>query len=818
LRAQSYFMKKINFVQHVLPHLVAVAVFLVVTMFFFSPVFFENKSLAQQDIQQWDGSSRLLRDYRDQTGKEGLWAENMFSGMPAFLINVEWSNKPVSMLKKVMSLGLPHPITNIFLCFACYYIMLLAFRVRPYLAIAGAIAFGLSSYVIIGLSAGHNARIGAIAFMPLVMAGIHLAFSGRKILGAGITTAAIALELRENHLQITYYLFLVIVAYGIVQLIYFFREQKISEYFKTIGVLVVGALLAVGSFVGPLWAIAEYTQYTIRGKSELATTSTNRGSTTGLNRDYAFEYSNGILEPMTMLVPNFYGGSSSHYLVNDPESDTYKALMRSGNEQMANQLARFTSSYWGPQPFTAPYYAGATIIFLFAIGLVFADKKMIWWLVPVSLFAIALTWGSNFETFNYFLFDYLPGYNKFRSVTFALIIPLMALPLLGLLGLEKILTTGLDKPAKKKLLIAMASTGGLCLLLAAFGGMFNFLKDGENNLPAWFLSALVDDRRGLLQGDAFRSFAFIGILFALIYFDFHKKISPLVFYVLVVLLVTIDIAVVDRRYITKDNFIRKVETSILATKADEEILKDTSYYRVYNLADWYEARTSYFHNALGGYHGARLRRYQDLYDSCISRQTGAFIQAAQSGGLDFRNYGVLNMLNVKYYVYGPDANNIIPNPAANGSAWFVKNVVSVNSPNEELKKVCEINTLETAVIDVSRFQAPTISFDSAAIIRVVEHQPNYLRYQSHSTVDGMAVFSEIYYPAGWIALIDGKEVTILQADYALRALAIPAGNHSIEFKFEPKAYYTGNTVTMASSWLIILVLLGSLGYAWKEQQ
>ena len=813
-------MKKINFREHILPHGLALAVFLVITIFFFNPLFFDHKTLEQGDITQFQGSSKSIANYRDQTGKEALWADAMFSGMPAYLVSVQWGYGAVSWIKRIISFNLPHPICNIFLAFLCYYIMLLAFGIRPYLAIGAAIAFGLSSYMIVGLSAGHNNRIGAIAFMPLVMAGIHLAFSGKRILGFGITATGLALHLRENHLQITYYFALILVVYGLIQLIQSIREKKIGELIKTTAILLPAALLAVGTFFGPLWSIQEYTSYSIRGKSELQSPGVPAKETDGLDKSYAFNNSYGILEPLTLLVPNFYGGSSMNYLVSDQNSEVYKALARSGNEETANQLANYTSAYWGPQvPFGAvPYYAGAIITFLFALGIAFAEKKYVWWLASVTVLGIAISWGSNFESFNYFLFDHFPGYNKFRSVTFAQIIPLFAMPLLGMLGLEKLLEKGINPEARKKLWIALASTGGLCLLLLLFGGMLSFMKDGEGQLPPWFIDALADDRKSLLKSDAIRSLAFILAAFIVIFFDVRKKFSPLAFYAFLIFMITVDTAVVDKRYFAKDKFQRKKTIAIAKTQADEEILKDKSYYRVYNLRGaWTEATTSFYHHSIGGYHGAKLRRYQNLYDSCIVKQTQQLIEDLQAGRSDFKKYGSLNMLNVKYLVYGPERSNIIPNAEANGNAWFVRDIEKVKSPTEELSRACAINTKQTAIIDESKFTIPEIKFDSVSSIRLLENKPNYLKYESESTTNGLAVFSEIYYEKGWKATIDGNPTVILRADYVLRALAIPSGKHVIEFRFEPDAYFVGDKVTSASSWVVLLVLLGSLGWSIKKE-
>ena len=705
-------MKKINFKEHILPHAPAVLVFLVVTLFFFSPVFFENKTISQHDISEWEAGSKTLRDYRNQTGDEGLWATSMFSGMPAYLVNLDWSDGVVVGMKKVLSLFLPHPVANIFLAFISYYIMLLCFRIRPGFAIAGALAFGLSSYMIIGLSAGHNARIGAIAFMPLVVAGIHLAFSGKRLLGFGITSLGLALHLRENHLQITYYLVLIVMAYGLVKLIYAWRTKQLKDFFKTMVLLIPAALLAAATFFGQFWAITEYTRYSIRGPSELVKSGTT-STIAGLSKEYAFAYKYGIWEPMTLIIPNFYGGSSLTSFIQDQNSASYKALSQSTDNQLANRLANYASAYWGPQDFTGgAYYGGAIIAFLFVLGILFAGREYVWWLVPLRALSLMLSWGDSFATFNYFMFDYFPGYNKFRSVNFALVIILFSMPLLGIIGLEKFFENELNKEAKRKLLIAVSMTGGVCLLLLLFAGVMSFSKAGEEQFPAWFLKALHTDRRGLFRDDAFRSLSFIFSVFILLYFNVGKKISILAFYIFLIVMMSLDSAIVDKRYFTKENYQRKrTLSSFKATAADEAILRDKSYYRVYNLQNpMAEASTSFFHHSLGGYHGAKLRRYQELYDSCISDETVELIASAQQGSLDFPKLGVLNMLNAKYVSYGPDADNIIPNQNANGPAWFVKEVIKVNSPTEELKMTGEVKTFETAVIDNSKFEIRNSKF------------------------------------------------------------------------------------------------------------
>lgn len=809
-------MKKIKF-SDILPHLVAVVVFLLVTVFFFNPIFFDNKAIEQGDIQQWSGSSKELRDYRDQTGEEGLWANSMFSGMPAYLVNLSWSDGVVIGMKKVLSVFLPHPISNIFLAFICYYILLLSFKIRPWFAIAGALAFGLSSYMIIGLSAGHNARIGAIAFMPLVFAGIHLAFSGKRILGFGTTAVGLALHLRENHLQITYYLMLIVLAYGLVHLILAIRAKQLPDFFKTILILIPAVIIAAGTFFGQFWAITEYTKYSIRGASEIAVKKTGE-DVSGLSKSYAFQYKYGVWEAMTLFLPNFYGGSSMDLLAADQESNTYKSLSQAGDNETANQLANYARGYWGPQDFTVgPYYAGALVVFLFIIGIVFAEKKYVWWLVPLSALSLMLSMGDSFSTFNYFMFDYFPGYNKFRSVNFALVIILFAMPLLGMLGLEKLMSLGWSKETQRKLMWPVFITLGLCLFFISVGSFGNFLKPEEAQLPVWLRQAMQKDRVALLRADAWRGLWMILIVSGVIFALLKNYLKPVVVYSVLILLMWADLALVDRRYFSKENYKPKRNNSFaIATSADEKILRDKSYYRVFNLqSPFTEARTSYFHNSLGGYHGAKLRRYQDLYDSILSKETEQIYEDARQGSMKFERYQVLNMLNAKYFVYGTD---VFPNPEANGAAWFVKEVMKVNSPAEELEKTGTVNTREVAVINQSTVDSRQLAVDSTASVTLVEHIPPYLKYETESTSNGLVVFSEIYYPKGWHAFIDGKEVPILRADYVLRALEVPAGKHTIEFRFEPKPYVVGNKITMASGWVLLLVALGCFGWSLKEEK
>jgi len=815
--SKSDLLKKISF-SLVLPHLVAVLSFLLVTVFFFSPLFFDNKSLDQHDITEYLGTSKALTDYRASTGEEGLWASHVFSGMPAYLISVDWSDGPVTYVKKLGALGLPHPVANIYWAFLSFYILLLAFGVRPYLAIGGALAFGLSSFVIIGLGAGHNGRIGAMAFMPLVLAGIHLSFSKRHVLGATLTALALALHLRENHLQMTYYLILLVLTYGLVQLIEAWRSKQLRPFFMNVIALVVAAAVAGGTFFGQFWSITEYSKYSIRGKSDL-TAVRSGGEQNGLSKSYAFEYSNGIWEPLTLLIPNIFGGSTFESLLSNEQSESYKALSNSTDQQMANELARYTIAYWGDQPNTAPYYAGAVMVFLFITGCFLVERKWLWWLLPLAVVSLFMSWGDNFAAFNYFLFDHLPGYNKFRSVTFALVFILIAIPLIGMLGLENLLQQGINALTKRKLIYGFGLTGGICFLLWVTGGFGDFLRNGEEQLPVWLTNAMKEDRIDLLKADALRSFLFISALFSILYFNLPKYLPTSVVAPAIVLLILIDLWSFDKRYFGKDKYRRAAEEAVAISAADEAIRSDTSYYRVYNLQNPLgEARTSYYHHSLGGYHGAKMKRYQELFDSVIYRETDQLIRDAQGGGLNFASYAGLNMLNARYVTYGPGADNVLLNEETYGPAWVVEELRTVNSADEELQALRSINTGSTAVVDVSRFNMEAWKGfpDSLSTVINTQRTPREMVYQADLRQKAPVVFSEIYYPHGWSATVDGQPADIFRVNYVLRAVWIPEGRHTITFRFDPPAYVTGDKVTMVFNWLVLVLMVWGIVVTLRE--
>lgn len=811
-------MSKLNFKQQILPHLIAIVVFLILTIIFFQPVLLENKEISQHDITQWRGSAQELIEYKDKTGEEGLWTNSMFGGMPAYLIQLSWSGDILAYVYDITSFWLPVPAKYVFISLISFYILLLAFKVRPYLAIIGAIAFAFNSFNIISIEAGHNLKVGAIAYMPLVIAGIHIAYNRNLWWGFIISTLGTALHIRMNHLQITYYLLFILIIYGILQLYFAYQDKRLPYFLKATLILLVAAILSVGANFGKLWSVYEYGQYSTRGASGLngGDGASQASESSGLERDYVFNWSSGKLESMTLLIPDFYGGATQMALGMD--SNLADALKRQGMGTMQiKETIEKAPTYWGSQPITAgAMYVGAIICFLFILGAFFAESKYKYWLIATTILSLLLSWGKNFEAFNYFLFDYLPAYSKFRSVSMAISIAFVCMPLLGFLGLENLLQKGISTKTTKSLLYAVGISGGLSLLVFLFAGTASFVGSVDAQLasyPEWFLNAIRADRESMMRSDALRSLFFIVASAAIIWFLIKQKLSAAIALPLLGLLVTIDLWMVDKRYLNENDFKRSASNQTFSkSEADEFILQDTAKnYRVFNLqGTWNEAVTSYYHNSIGGYHGAKVGRYNDLIEHCLTPTTNKLITNLQQGNMDMTQYPILNMLNTKYILAGNTRNAVINNEAAAGNAWFASDIVKVTSGREEMEQLCNSNTHKTAVVDVSEFEIPDVNPVTDGKITLVEYQPNYLKYTSESNTQGLALFSEIYYPAGWEAKIDGKNSPYIRANYVLRAMIIPPGSHTIEFEFVPDAYFTGNKIMLVSSILIILLFVGSL--------
>ena len=810
-------MKKINF-RKVAPYLVAVLLFIVITFAFFSPLL-EGKRIFQSDIAQFQGMSKEIVDYRTSTGQEPLWTNSMFGGMPAYQISANYTSNLVGYLDTIFTLGLPHPANLVFLYFLGFFFLLLVMKVNPWLSIAGAIAFAFSSFLMIIIDVGHNSQAHAIGYMAPVLAGFILTFRKKYILGGLVSAVFLSLELKANHPQITYYLVMIAVILGICELIQAIRLKTYKPYFISIGIIFIAGGFALATNITSLWATYEYGNYTIRGKSELTSNKANR--TSGLDKDYATQWSYGVGETMTLLIPNFTGGADQKLDIN---SNTAKAL-RANNvpeENVRQFIDQHLPTYWGSQPFVAgPVYVGAIIFFLFILGLLIVKGPLKWWLLAVTILSIFLAWGHNFMAFTEFFFKYVPGYNKFRSVTMILVIAEFAMPLLGMLALKEFFDPGKDrKKVMKQLFIAAGITGGIALIFALIPGMFlDFV--GQNDayqakqlgLPDWLMQGIREDRSSLLQMDAWRTLIFILLAGVVMYAVLFNKIRKQYAYLILSVLILIDMYPVAKRYLNEESFRSRsqVATPYQPTAADEQILQDKSLdYRVLNLTvnTFNDASTSYFHKSLGGYHGAKLRRYQELIDSGIQKDVQTFAK-----GMSTDSTYVLNMLNTKYFII-PDNNRqpaAYPNDKAYGNAWFVKDYSIVDDADAELNAIHKYNPKQTAVINkkfAKDLEGFTPGRDSSDLIRLDTYAPNDLRYSYKSKNNGLAVFSEIYYPKGWNAYVDGKLSPHFQTDYVLRAMVLPAGEHKVEFKFEPKVYRIGEKISLVSSILLILVVIG----------
>ncbi len=799
--------------KQLLPHFLIIAGFLVISYIYFYPVL-EGKVLRANDSSVSNYISKEIRDYRAANGKDPLWTNSIFSGMPGYLILTRHPGNLMRHVDNVLRV-FKMPVSVLFLAMTGFYVLLLMLGVNRWIAAAGAVAYGFSSFLFQILAAGHNTQAIALAYMAPMIGGVWYAYRHDAIKGALFTAFILSLELLANHPQITYYAGLCLLVFIITEFIWSVREKTVPKFLKTSAILIIPVIIAIGVNFGNLYTVYEYSKYSMRGKSDLVTE--NRNMSSGLDRDYIVHWSYGIDETMNLLIPNYKGGSSKPF---DRDSETVKALRQNNMASASNQVMK----YWGTQPGTdGPHYMGAIIIFLFVLGLIITKGREKWWLLIATLLSVMLAWGKNFMPFTNLFIDFFPGYNKFRAVTMTLVIAQFCIPFLGILALRDIYESAISrKDIMKGLKIAFGITGGLLLLIIAIPGIAgSFLNQGEVGYPDWLKTAMVSDRKELLRTDALRSLVFVtagaAVLLAFIKDKLRKEYSIVVIGVLVLL----DLWTVDKRYLNSDRFERPsaIQKSVVPTPADAFILKDQSYNRVLNLAvstfnD--NTPTSYFHKSIGGYHGAKLKRYQELIDSALLREINAFIGAAGNARSaedlipPLAKAPALNMLNTRYIIYNPEAPPVI-NPYALGNAWFVENPVFVENANQEIMAINSLNPVTDAVIDkkfrdlVTGTSYPPAHGDT---IYLTSYQPNELIYKYSAATEKLIVFSEIYYPAGWKCYVDGTEKPYMRANYVLRAMVAPAGDHEIKFSFNPESFVTGNKVSLASSILLFLLAGG----------
>ena len=799
-------------IQRILPHAVAVGLFVLATIVYFSPMFLDGKQLGQGDVLQYNGMAREITEYRVRTGEEALWTNSMFGGMPAVQISVRYPNNWLQYLGNFLTLGMPSPAYMIFLAFLGFYIMLLCFKVNPWLAIAGAFAYGLSTYFMLIAVAGHNTKMRALDYMPVLIGGLYLAYTrGKMWLGVLMVCLALGLQMRANHLQITYYTAIVVLIFIIFEMVRVHREKLYGQFLKTSAAIALAVALAVGVNITNMLLTAEYTPYSTRGTSELTDESGNQ--TSGLDKDYILnDYSYGIAETMNLFIPKFMGGGS--YDKAGEKSPFYKTLIDNGVPRtQAKQYSEHVRLYWGDQRYTAgPVYIGAVVIFLFVLGLFAVKGHIKWWLLTATIFSIVLAWGKNFEFLSYLFIDYFPMYNKFRTVSMILTIAMVAVPLLGMLGVKEILGNQLTLTDKKIMLRkSFYIAGGIALFFFILPGLFfSFSAPGDARLPdtmgypEWLIAALPDTREWALRWDAFRSMVFVVGAAALLWLTIEGKLKFVPAIALLTGLIVIDLWTVDKRYLNDGSFASKQRgvNVMQPTAVDLDIMQDKSLnYRVLNLTTgdpFSDGATSFFHNSIGGYHGAKMKRYQELIEHHIGRW----------------NMDVLNMLNTKYFII-PDRETRQPmkqtNPEALGNAWMVEQIRWVDNADAEIEALNEFDPSKEAIVDI-RFQQTLEGFtarsDSAASISLVSYEPNHLIYEYHSQQPQMVVFSEIFYGKDWNAYLNGELTSHIRANYVLRAMTVPAGKHEIVFKFEPASYARGEKIALFSSIGIVLLVIG----------
>lgn len=813
--------------------LICILGFAIITLVYFSPVL-QGKRLKQHDVEMYKGMSKEITDYRESTGEQTLWTNSMFGGMPAWNISAPVKANLFYYVHRVLSLGLPNPVGNVFISMLGFFLLLLILDVGVWTSAIGAIAYGFTSYMFIIIGAGHNTKAMAMAYMAPVLAGIILTYRGKYLWGSVLTAIALALQLRANHLQITYYLALIAVILVIAELIQSLRAKKVGNFFKASACLIIAGAFSVMTCFTTLYANYEFGKETTRGKPVLALDETNQ--TKGLDRDYITQWSYGKGETWSLLIPNAKGGASAYIGKNNTALDK-------ADPQYRQSIAQ-SNAYWGDQPGTSgPVYVGAIVVFLFILGALTVKGELKWVLLAATLLSILLSWGKNFMGFTDFFIDHVPGYNKFRAVSMTLVIAEVCMPLLGFLGLAEI-TKDPDsfKNNLKKFYISLGITAGVCLLFyIAPKTFFSFLSQGESQQFAQlssgkegavyqtFATQLENVRVAIFRKDALRSLIFI-ILAAVPIFLYGKgKLKAAPTFIILAALVIIDMYPIDQRYLNKSNYISKqqFDKPFKATAADNYILADHSPdFRVLNLTKdvFNDASTSYFHKSVGGYHGAKQRRYQDLITHYLTPEIRQFSTIFKNVSTEddlaeaMQHQQALNLLNTKYIIFDPNSAPI-ENPCAFGNAWTVDSIVWANTPNEEFNQLGMHDLQHTAVLHQefkNQLSSYSPSQEAQANIQLVDYKPNQLTYSYNADQDRLVVFSEIWTSKGWTMRLDGKEHPLLRADYLLRAALVPSGQHEIVMKYEPRIWRVGNTIALISSLLILLCAVGAIVLSFKK--
>jgi hypothetical protein len=839
-------MKQISF-KKVLPHIVAIVVFLLVAVIYCKPTL-EGKVLQQHDIQGWKGMVQQSFEVKEKTGHYPLWTNSMFSGMPAYQIALDANTNigvGTAYINKAFSLGLPVPISFFFLACLCFYILCLVAGANPWIGILGALAYAYSTYNPIIIGAGHNTKMASLAYAPMVIAGMLLLFQKKYLLGFAVTAFFASTLIGQNHLQIVYYTLIIVAAMCVAYLIKCIKEKELAHAVKALSLGLIAGVIGLATTAVIMMPTFEYAKESMRGgvsQLTLEKDSANNKTKGGLNKDYALRWSFGKMETFTIMVPGLYGGSNGGNEHGSSAKMVEKLAEIGAPEENAIGIVN-GYSYWGnmsslSETTSGPAYMGAVVCFLFIFGMVYVKSWHKWWIAGASIIGILLAWGSSFQAFNYFMLDYLPFYNKFRAPSMAMVIPQLCIPLLGVLAVSKLINEEKDwVGAWKKLRLSIIVTGGVILLLSAFYFTADYTGKGDTQIKENFkqsmvprgqqitpeveqqaeatskalMKALKEDRQSLAGSDLIRSFIFIVFAILLLGLFIKKKINALIVSLGLILLTGFDLISIGRKYLSENNYTEaeEVDAGFTPTAADIQIKQDPNHdnVRVFNQTSNFtnESVTSYHHNSIGGYHPAKLGLYQDIIEHQLSKG----------------NMQVFNMLNTKYFIVPDQTGRPVAqvNPNAFGNCWLVKGIKFVSTPNEEMLALDSTNLKDTAVVNISFKstikQLPQL--DSTAFIKLDKRENDDIVYNFSSSTPQFAVLSEVYYSAGWNAYIDGQKTDYAKVNYVLRGLYIPAGKHTIEFKFEPRSFILGRMITIWSTAVIYLSLILVLIYFIKKK-
>ena len=811
-----------NVVKRIIPDVIAIVLFAVISFAYFCPAVTEGRILSQHDSVAGIGAGQEGKEYYERTGERTRWTNSIFGGMPTYQMSPSYdSTDLLKGVEKLYHLYLPTYVWLVFVMLLGFYILLRAFDFKVWMAGLGAIVWAFSSYFFIIIAAGHIWKFITLAYIPPTIAGMVLCYRGKHLLGALVTALFVALQISSNHVQMTYYflfvMFFMAIAYGVQA----YQQKRFAAFWKSTGVLALAGILGICVNLSNLYHTYEYSKESMRGKSELVKDNPTNQTGSGLERDYITQWSYGIGETFSLLVPNVKGGASVPLAANEKAMEKANPMYGSIYSQLGQ--------YWGEQPGTSgPVYVGAFVMFLFVLGLFIVKGPMKWALLAATILSILLSWGKNLMGFTDFFIDYMPMYNKFRAVSSILVIAEFTIPLLAMLALKEVVAAPqLLKERKKDFLVSFALTGGLAFLFAVMPKVFfsSYVSSMEmhalQGIPTEqlvpLLANLEEVRISLFTSDAWRSFFIILLGTVGVWMYGLGKLKETTLVGALALLCLFDMWDVNKRYLYDEQFVEElVQTrSFQQTETDQLILQDEALeYRVLNLASntFNENNTAYWHKSVGGYHAAKLRRYQEMIEEHISAEmNGLFKAVAEAEGdmerLNPAEFPVLNMLNTRYFIFPLQGGKTAPllNPFALGNAWFVQDVQYVDNANEEIEAIHGINPKHTAIVD-KRFEPmvqPIVS-DASAKIQLVAYEPNYLKYEVESDKGGTVVFSEIYYP-GWQSMIDGKEVPHGRANYILRAMNVPAGKHVIEFRFDPKSLHVTETIAFVSIGLLVLL-------------